>query len=120
MQNSKITNFYRKSSYLLMLGLIHAALTPLFYKTLSVDSLWFFGTGLCLVFLSLLNIAASKLLNIWLLNLTLIANIAGTLFSATIVFVLKEPQAYIGLIFHSIVLTACYLTLKSMNNDNIE
>jgi hypothetical protein len=112
MELTKTISFYRKSSYLLMLGFIHSALTPVFYKFLTPDGMGFFGTGLSLVFLAFLNIAASKLLNLWLLKLTLAANIIGTLFSLLIVYVLKEPQAYIGLFFHAIVLLACIYVLK--------
>lgn len=112
MTTLKVIKFYRASSYLLMLGVIHAALTPVFYKFFSPDGMWFFGTGLTLVFLSLLNIAAGKLLNQWLLKTTLLANLIGTIFSILITFVLKgEPQAFIGLLFHTIVLTGNILVI---------
>jgi len=80
--------------------------------------MWFFGTGISLVFLAVLNIAASKLLNPWLLKLTLSANIIGSIFSLLITYVLKEPQAYIGLLFHIIVLVACIVVLKQISNQN--
>jgi len=107
MENGEAVSFYRFAAYLLMLGLVHSALTPLFYKTFSVDALWFFGTGLSLVFLSLLNIAASRLLVSWLLTATLVANAVGTLHSLAILIVLREPQAYVGLLFFGIVLVSC-------------
>ncbi len=77
MKPSKKISIYQKVSYLLMLGIGHSALTPVFYKSFSQDAMWFFGTGLSLVFLGLLNIAASKLLNRWLLSMTLLANVIG-------------------------------------------
>lgn len=107
--------FYRLSSYLLMLGVIHAALTPMFYKFLSPNGLWFFGTGLALVFLAMLNIAASRLLNSWLLKLALTANIIGTSFSALTTYVLRQPQAYIGLLFHLTVLLASIMVIAKLN-----
>lgn len=112
MQNNKIIKLYKASSYLLMLGVIHAALTPLFYDFLSPNGMWFFGAGLALVFLSLLNIAASQLLNMWLLKLAFIANIIGTIYALLIVFVLQQPQAYIGLLFHLIVLTSSIFVIR--------
>lgn len=113
MKKSKILKLYQISSYLLMLGVIHSALTPVFYKSFSVDALWFFGTGLSLVFLSMLNIAASRILEKWVLKMTLIANIIGSLFSASLLFLLTdEPQAYLGLAFHLIVLFACMGVLR--------
>jgi hypothetical protein len=114
MNNNKLITFYRIVAYLLMLGIIHSALTPLFYKTLTPDALWFFGTGLALVFLSLLNIAASRLLVPWLLTMTLIANIIGTLHSIATLFVLKQPQAYLGLCFFVTVLFACWRVRSQM------
>jgi len=112
MNQSRTIRTYRFVSYLLLLGVIHAALTPLFYAFLSPNGMWFFGTGLTLIFLCMLNIAASRLLNLWLLRFTLTANIIGTVFSAVLAYVLGEPQAYIGLLFHLIVLTACILTIN--------
>lgn len=112
MKTNKLISTYRITSYLLMLGVIHSAMTPIFYKSLSLDALWFFGTGLSLVFLSILNIAASRLLVPWLLTLTLIANIIGTIHSFAITIVLKEFQAFIGTLFFLIVLIACWLTKR--------
>lgn len=117
MHPSKTVKLYRGSSYLLMLGVIHSALTPLFYKFLSPDGMWFFGTGLTLVFLCLLNIAASKLLDKWLLKTTLAANFIGTSFSILIVIVLHEPQAFIGLLFHIIVFTVNLLVWLQQNRN---
>jgi hypothetical protein len=118
MIKDKIFSFYRFSAYLLMLGVIHCALTPVFYKSFSLDAIWFFGTGLSLVFLSLLNIAASRLLVPWLLTITLIANIIGTLHSIAILYVLNAPQAYIGLLFFVTVLLACWAARRQIVNTN--
>jgi hypothetical protein len=114
MNTNKIISAYRFSAYLLMLGIIHSALTPLFYRSLTPEALWFFGTGLSLTFLSLLNIAASRILEIWLLTITLISNIIGTIFSALILIVLHAPQAYIGFVFSGVVLIACWSARRQM------
>jgi hypothetical protein len=111
MKNKKIILLYRISAYLLMLGIIHSVITPVFYKSFSIDALWFFGTGLSLIYLSLLNISASRLLVPWLLRIALVANITGTFFAVATVFILPEPQAYIGLCFCVIVLVSNLLTI---------
>ena len=57
--------FYRITAYSLSLGVIHTALTPLFYDRFSPDALWFAGTGLALVFLGLLNLVAERVWELW-------------------------------------------------------
>jgi hypothetical protein len=99
--------FYRITAYLLLIGVIHTALTPLFYDRLSVEALWFAGTGFALVFLSLLNIAAEHIFEPWILNLSIAANLAGCIYSILIVIVLPEVQAYVGLaIFLAVTVTS--------------
>ena len=119
MKKNKTITFYKISAYLLMLGVIHSAMTPIFYNSLCLDAIWFFGTGLALINLSLLNIAASRLLVPWLLTVTFIANIIGAIHSLTILLILKEFQAYIGFIFFIIVLLANGMVLRQIKtNDN--
>jgi len=117
MNTSKTVSFYRVVSYLLLLGLVHSALTPVFYDFFTPDGMWFFGTGLGLVFLSFLNIAASRLLNLWLLKFTLFANIVGTIFSILASVVLNEIQGYIGFVFHLIVLFACAVVINKTKSN---
>lgn len=114
MNYTKKVYIYQKVSYLLMLGVIHSSLTPLFYSSFSQEAMWFFGTGLSLVFLGFLNIATSRLLEPWLLTITLFANIIGTLFSIMILFTgLIEVQAFIALSFHLIILFFCFTVRKT-------
>ncbi len=40
---------------LTVLGIIHCALTPLGYRSLTLAAVWFFGTGTALIFAGLLN-----------------------------------------------------------------
>jgi hypothetical protein len=89
---------YKVSSYLLLIGVVHTALTPLFYDQLSVDALWFVGTGLALVFLSLLNIVGERVFEPWALNVCIGANVAGLIYGLLIVFVLPEVQAFVSLL----------------------
>lgn len=121
MKTSKTIRFYQISSYLLMLGVIHSALTPVFYKSfLSVDALWFFGTGLSLIFLGMLNIASSRILNEWLIKFTIVGNLIGTTFSILITWVMPEPQALIGVVFHLTVLIASFAVLKHVKSNKKE
>ncbi len=91
--------FYKIASYSLALGLIHTALTPLFYDHLSPAALWFAGTGLALVFLGLLNLGAERVWQAWLLNVCIAANLVTAVFCVLIVTVLAEFQAYLALVF---------------------
>ena len=90
--------FYRISAYLLLIGVIHTALTPVFYPEFSPAALWFAGTGLALVFLSLLNIAAERVCEPWILNMSIVANLLGCIYSILIVIALPEFQAYVSLL----------------------
>ena len=108
--------FYKIASCSLALGLIHTALTPLFYDHLSPAALWFAGTGLALVFLGLLNLAAERVGKAWLLTICIAANSIMTVFCFFIITVLPEVQAYLGLLFTLAVTVAsigCRLKIKS-------
>jgi hypothetical protein len=91
-------NFYRISAYLLLIGVIHTALTPLFYDKFSPDALWFAGTGLALVFLSLLNIVTERVRAPWMLRICVAANLVGCVYGILIVIALPEIQAFISLL----------------------
>ncbi len=89
--------FYKISAYLLLIGVVHTALTPLFYDQFSPEALWFAGTGLALVYLSLLNIMAERSRADWMLKICVAANLAGLIYGVLIVFALPEIQAFISL-----------------------
>jgi hypothetical protein len=69
-----------------------------FYKTFSLDALWFAASGLALIFLGLLNIAAERVLEKWILNLSIAATFMGFAFVVTGFILLREVQAVIALI----------------------
>ena len=90
---------YKIASYLLiLLGVIHSGFTPFFYKTLSADSLWFFGTGLTYLFMGLYNLASIKVKIKSISRIAVILNFIGTIFTMAITYILKEPQSYFALI----------------------
>ena len=87
------------SAYVLIaLGTGHTLLTPIFYPGFSADALWFAGTGLALLFLGLLNIAAQQNPITILLNLCVIANLMGLVFLALVTFAVPEFQAFVALL----------------------
>lgn len=104
---------YKITSYSLSLGVIHTALTPLFYDRFSPNALWFAGTGLALVFLGLLNLVAERVWETWALNICIAANLVGCVYSFLIVFALPEIQAYIAAIIFIAVVIASILARQA-------
>ena len=52
---------HKISSVLLVaLGVVHTALTPVFYGKFSHNALWFAGSGLAMIFVGLLNLTLSR------------------------------------------------------------
>jgi hypothetical protein len=92
----KIFN-YVAISLILLLGLTHTSLTPLFYKTFDLSALWFAGTGLSFIFLGLINISRVRSSDKNLRILCLIANIVALIFCILIVLVISQPQVYLSL-----------------------
>ena len=114
-------NFYRISAYLLLIGVIHAALTPLFYDKFSPDALWFAGTGLALVFLSLLNIVAERIRAGWILKICVAANLIGFIYGVLIVIALPETQAFISLaIFVAVTIGSIFALFESSAQKRVE
>lgn len=106
--------FYRITAYLLLIGVIHTALTPVFYPEFSPDALWFAGTGLALVFLSLLNIAAERVCEPWILNMSIVANLVGCIYNVLIVIALPEFQAFVSLLIFLAVTTGSIFVRMSL------
>lgn len=113
--------FYKISAYLLLIGVVHTALTPLFYNKFSPDALWFAGTGLALIFLSLLNIAAERIYTTWMLKICVVANLAGLVYAILVVIALPEIQAFLSLfIFLSVAVSSVYALLQSTQQKSLE
>jgi len=92
--------FYRIASYGFSLGLIHTVLTPLFYDHFSEDALWFAMTGVSLIYLGLLNLAAGRVWQAWFFNICIAANLIMLIFNLLLVTVLPTTaiQAYLALL----------------------
>ena len=88
------------SLLLIALGVVHTALTPVFYGRFSLNALWFAGSGLTMIFLGFLNIALNRtdgrdrLVRI----LCYVANLITNLFGILLVAVDSEPQVIFGLV----------------------
>ncbi len=79
-----------------LLGTGHLALTPLVYRSWTIDSLWFVGTGLAMVIgagANLLGVGARDRMGRGVLVLM---NVAETAFFASAWPVLPEPQVVVG------------------------
>jgi hypothetical protein len=113
--------FYRISAYLLLIGVIHTALTPLFYDRFSLNALWFAGTGLALIFLSLLNIVTERIHADWVLKICVAANLVGCIYCILIVMALPEIQAFISLlIFLAVTVGSTYTLFESSQQKSIK
>ncbi|MFQ3596894.1 MAG: hypothetical protein SNJ55_09195 [Chloroherpetonaceae bacterium] len=82
---------------LTFLGFTQLVLTPIFHDALTQDAVWFFGSGLALVFLGFLNLARRLSQHKSILVMSAIANTIGVLFTMGIVAVYTVPQAVIAL-----------------------
>lgn len=94
-----MTTVHKVSAYaLLALGILHTVLTPLFNQQFDVDTLWFAGTGLGLIFLAVLNLVALRLPTRVERSMCLATNLIGLAYGILIVIVLPEPQSFIALL----------------------
>ena len=92
-------NSFKIALYLLiLLGVIHSGLTPVFYKTFNADALWFFGTGMSYTFMGLYNLATLKVKILSIYRIAIVLNFIGTIFTIAITYILREPQAYIAMV----------------------
>ncbi len=84
------------TALILILGVAHTALTPVFVRSLNPGALWFAGAGLALLFLGLFN--AARLLTpegTRLRQLCLGANVLALLWIILVIAVLPQPQAFV-------------------------
>ena len=107
-----MSRVYQVAIYgVILLGVVHSALTPSAYPGLTPETLWFAGTGLMLIALGALNAqvratadrkgaAAAAIVNVLALLLALLAS-----------YVIREPQAFLLVL----LLGSCFLgSLRAM------
>src|SRR5215211_2443768 len=89
---------HRFAAYtLIVLGAVHTAFVRC-YGELSPDAVWFAGSGLALVFLGLLNLAADSAAVARAWTLCRVANVLGVAFGAPAAIAVGELQGYFGLL----------------------
>jgi len=98
---------------LIGLGVVHTSLTPAFNREFSVDAMYFASAGLAMVVIGFLNIAMSRNLDDRLtVILGYIANVLFTVFGALTAWVLREPQAYFGIVLLLTITVTSFLLRK--------
>lgn len=116
--------FYQIASYGFVLGLVHTALTPLFYSQISEDALWFAMTGVSLIYLGLLNLAAGRVWQGWFFDICIAANLIMLVFNLLLVTVLQATaiQAYLAFLITLAVTVGsigCRLQIKSTDRSSL-
>jgi len=99
---------------LILLGVIHSGLTPVFYKSFNADALWFFGTGLSYIFMGLYNLATLKVNLKSISRVAVILNFVGTVFTIAITYILREPQAYVAMFLVICILAFSILSVNGL------
>jgi hypothetical protein len=98
------------TAYLLVvMGIVHIALTPMFFRQFGLDVLWFAGTGLALIFLGNINLMVliSRRSGFYMMAIT--SNIMALLLVVVILSMNPSIQAYISFIL------VLLLTLSAVN-----
>ena len=120
-RNDMLTAIHKVSSFLLIaLGIVHTALTRVFFQEFSIDALWFAGSGLAMIFVGFLNIVMSgeagrdRLVRI----LCYAANLLTLVFGLVLIRLDREPQVILGLLLIAIMtITAFMLTTSQTRRE---
>lgn len=100
------------SALLVALGVVHTALTPVFYGRFSHNALWFAGSGLAMIFAGLLNITLSR--DVGRDRLVRVfchaANLLTVVFGFLMVTINHEPQVIFGFILIALMTVTAFLT----------
>lgn len=94
-----VNRFHQICTYLFIaLGTIHTLLTPMLYKKLTPNTLWFVGSGLTMIFLGFLNIILRREAghDRVVRRLCFVANLICCGFGVLALIVIQEPQVLIG------------------------
>ncbi len=98
----------------LILGIVHATLTPVFYHKFTLDACWFAGSGAMLILIALFNILLMKDNNNFglLRKFTQLANAFGLIFTGTLTMLMSDFQVYISLVAILVVFIFSVLPIK--------
>lgn len=102
------------SLLLVALGVIHVALTSVFFDALTVRALWFVSGGLMIVFLGFLNILCWKVdrKDSVVFALCLIANLIANAFTFLYVMVDGDRRNYVIVVLFLYLTVACRLSRR--------
>ena len=101
---------FKTSAYLLvLLGIVHIALSPVFFRRFGLDVLWFAGTGMGLVFLGNLNLLVLIAQRSGFYMMAITSNIMGLLLMVLILLMNPAPQAWVGVVLLLILTTASFI-----------
>jgi hypothetical protein len=103
----KTTN-YIFIGLLILLGSLHTAMTPVFYKLSDLNALWFAGAGLSFIFVGIINIFRVKTGEHSIIKVCLSVNLLALCYCIFICLKLMQPQAFICVI---IMVALCGLSL---------
>ncbi len=103
------------SMIVLLLGIAHTCLTPVFYLEFTLGACWFAGSGVMLLLIGLFNIMLIKDKNNFglLRKFTQLANALGLIFTGTLTMLMSDFQVYISLVAMLVVLIFSVLPLRS-------
>jgi hypothetical protein len=107
-----VKTLHTVSSYLLVgLGVVHTALTPVFYGRLSPGAMWFAGSGLAMISVGFLNVAFGRGvgLDMVIRALCYVANLLTLIFGALVVIVDSEPQVLFGLVLIGVMTVTAFM-----------
>jgi hypothetical protein len=107
---------------LAVISILHCSLTFSIYAGWTPDSVWFFGTGLGLLFLAVVNWAHVGLGPCDLPTAVVVrwGNWVFAVFGVTAVLAVPEPQAYVILALLVIQAVASMNTLRPGPDDSVE
>ena len=105
------------SALLAALGVVHTALTPVFYGRFTMGALWFAGSGLAMIFVGLLNLTLSRdvgrdrVVRVFCYAANLLTLGFGLLF----VTLDTEPQVIFGMVM-IVLMTATAFAVRGTQN----
>lgn len=106
------------SALLAALGVVHTALTPVFYGRFTLGALWFAGSGLAMIFVGLLNltlrrdVGGDRLVRVFCYAANLLTLGFGLLF----VTLDREPQVIFWIVMIALM-TVTAFTLRGTRNN---
>lgn len=106
------------SALLAVLGVVHTALTPVFYGRFTMGALWFAGSGLAMIFVGLLNLTLSRdvgrdrVVRVFCYAANLLTLGFGLLF----VTLDQEPQVIFGMVMIILMTVTAFALGGTQNN----